>query len=1747
MNVFELRDDIVDEYARFVGSFVNPSTPDVAGRVSEHFESENLWPEPMLQLNPAFEPGKTIDQLVEEGILHEQCSRIFRVGKDKNAGGTVMRLHRHQEEAVRRAVTGANYVLTTGTGSGKSLAYIIPIVNHVLHNGTRRGIQAIVVYPMNALANSQHDELAKFLVHGFGEGNEPVSFAAYTGQEDQARREVLLRDPPDILLTNYVMLELILTRFREREFIRRSPALRFIVLDELHTYRGRQGSDVSMLVRRVRAAFNAHDSQCVGTSATLAGPGSYEEQQQKVSQVAGNIFGVPVSAEHVVGETVTSTTEELDLSDPAVREELVRVIGDYQAPASDSIDAPQTMEEYRANPLTNWIEWNFGLEREPESGRLRRRSARPIGGETGAARALADQTNIPEALCATVIRRHLLAGVKLFQITGQAAPFAFRLHQFISRGDTVYATPEPPGSRHVTVHGQQFVPGDRDRKLFPLLFCRECGQEYYPVHRLSRAGTALVEPRDPNDLSTDDHTRAGYLYISVVNPWPEGDEDILSRLPEEYLEPDGERRRVHKDRRKYVPQRLQVSPDGTIVQGGGTPGAYVDAPFRFCLNCGSSFNLRMRSDFSKLGSLATEGRSSATSVLSVAAVRRLRVQESLPREARKLLSFTDNRQDASLQTGHFNDFVQVGLLRGAVYSALARAAQEGLRHDAIVPAVFQALSLSSREYSQSPLAADELQDDAKRALRDVLGYFIYRDQERGWRLTAPNLEQVGLLKFDYVGLKSVTADESRWADCHEALRTAAPSTRERIARVLLDYFRRELAIKVDYLESGYQEGIQARSSQHLVDPWRLEQDQELISYVLVVLGTRPKGKRDTSSLRFVSPRSGFGQYLRRITVWTERSQRLTTGETTTVLENLVDVLTNAGLLQRQSVGGSKLVGHAVPAAVLVWKPETGESGFHDPIRQPTRSDLGANVNQFFVDFYMHRATELKGLTASEHTAQVPNDKRKEREQQFKEAELPVLYASPTLELGVDIKELNVVNMRNVPPTPANYAQRSGRAGRNGQPALVLTYCSTFQSHDQYFFARPHLMVSGAVTPPRVDLLNEELLRAHIHAIWLGETGQGLPNSIGSMVDIDDSLELPVSLMYQQQLSKPGDRERTMQKAWSILEPMVVRLREQPWYQEDWLRQVVNASYRELNRACDRWRELYRTAKRQREYQHQILGDQSRSEADHKRARRLRNEAEAQLELLTNTRSFTDGDFYSYRYLASEGFLPGYNFPRLPVTAYLPGRRGPGGSSGHDEILSRPRFLAISEFGPKALVYHEGSRYRIERLMLPLQDSGAQLPYTSVKICPECGYLHQVDGLADSDVCEQCEQLLNAPLTSLIQMTHVGTRRVDRISSDEEERQRTGYEIRTALRYAGSPMGPQVYAAEVLSEQTPIMRLEYGHSASVWRINLGWRKRRGGGPPQYGFKLDVDRGYWQNDTAEPTDVGNDAGGGRPESWNNRIETVIPFVRDTRNVMIVDPFVDAHGPDEKRSIMASLQAALKQAIQAEFDLEESELAAEPLPGQAERRRILFYEAGEGGAGVLQRLIVEEGSLNRVARRALDILHFDPETGEDLFKAPHAEEQCEAACYDCLMTYTNQTDHPLLDRQKVKDFLLELAQAELGEVSRPGEQEERSGELYDRCETELERRWLQYLEDLNLTLPSGAQKRIAQCNTRPDFVYEENNALIYIDGPVHEYPQRRERDREQTICLEEAGYYVIRFGPEQEWDQIIADYPAVFGRAL
>jgi ATP-dependent helicase YprA (DUF1998 family) len=741
MNVFKLRNRLVSDYASYISSFIQIRDERIRHYVDHQISQGLLWPDPLIQLNPSFEPGKLIDELVEEGVLHTECKKIFRIKPDPKSNGNPLRLHRHQEEAIRIARGGNNYVLTTGTGSGKSLAYIIPIVDHVLHRGSGRGIQAIVVYPMNALANSQLGELRKFLCHGYPDGKGPVTFERYTGQESDEDRKRIMANPPDILLTNYVMLELILTRPSERgTLVRAANDLQFLVLDELHTYRGRQGSDVAMLVRRVREALNAKRMQCVGTSATLAGAGTYQEQQEEIAKVASTFFGAEVIPDHVIGETLQRGTPEFEISEQGFLDGLrERISKEDHAP-------PLDFNGFINDPLSVWIESKFGVTKEPTTSRLIRAKPRSITGPEGVARELSQAIDLPEERCVEAIEGGLLAGYQAEDDPETGFPvFAFRLNQFISRGDTVYATVEAEEARHVTVFGQQFLPGDRNKILLPLVFCRECGQEYYCVRKSHDDETDLryFIPRELGDTQDDELGEAGFLYFNTTNPWPIDAEEELSRLPDDWLEDHHGTMRVRRNRRKNLPNYIRIESSGR-ESDDGIDGHYLSAPFRFCLQCGVAYDFRQRSDFAKLSELGAGGRSTATTILSMSTIRGLQEEvESggLPEKARKLLSFTDNRQDAALQAGHFNDFIEVSVLRAAIYQAASTSGNKGITHETLTQMVFDALNLPIDLYANDPEVRFQARNETDKALRDVLGYRIYRDLRRGWRVTSPNLEQ----------------------------------------------------------------------------------------------------------------------------------------------------------------------------------------------------------------------------------------------------------------------------------------------------------------------------------------------------------------------------------------------------------------------------------------------------------------------------------------------------------------------------------------------------------------------------------------------------------------------------------------------------------------------------------------------------------------------------------------------------------------------------------------------------------------------------------------------------------------------------------------------------------------------------------------------------------------------------------------------------------------------------------------------
>ncbi|VVJ19635.1 Helicase [Amycolatopsis camponoti] len=1719
MDAFAALGEVLEDYKAFVRGFLNIRDPEILAKVQREVDNGLMWPEPWLALNPAFEPGGSVGELVDRGLLHPDNRGIFRARATSSADGQEIAFHQHQVDAIEIAARRESYVLTTGTGSGKSMAYIVPIVDRVLREGSGRGVRAIIVYPMNALANSQRGELEKFL----GKVAPKVTFKRYTGQESRAERDVILARPPDILLTNYVMLELMLTRPRERtSLITSARNLSFLVLDELHTYRGRQGADVAMLIRRLRGAVGAEHLQCVGTSATLAGPGTRAAQRAEVATLASRLFGTSIPAANIVGESLRRAT----VGESSSHRLATRVLA----------SPPADQDALRRDDLAIWIEQTFGLGTDDE-GSLSRLP--PVRLQDAAGR-LAELTGTDVATCARALRETLLAGSQSRDEDGRSL-FAFKLHQFIGKGDTAYVTLDRPEQRYLTTHYQRSAPqGPAGQPLFPLAFCRECGQDFLVVTR--KKGGERFEPRLLGGGLGEQDNAAGLLLITE-KAWPDrSSPDLLELVPDDWIVESGDDRVLDKARWPRLPKGVRVDVFGDACDDGVT-AAFFET-LHFCPTCKTSYESAMQSEFSRVASLGTEGRASAVSVLSQAVVRTLREAEDLDAEARKFLVFSDNRQDASLQAGHFNDFVLVGMVRSALYQAAVqqqrRFPDESLTDEDLGRRVIECLKVQIADYALNPDVEYAAKTKVIRALRESVTYRVWADLRRGWRITMPNLEQTGQLLLTYAGLDELAGDEAKWETKGQPLTGTDPATRLLIMETLLNELRRNICIESSYLTEDRYEDIKRASQEWLRAPWALTDEQGVYAATCYA-GARPRAPAGIGRDLYLSGLGQFGRWLRRPDRFPHLTSRLTVKDADKLITTLLGVLATVGMLAKVEER-TRRTGYRVQAGIIEWRAGDGTHRAPDPLRTNT---LAGRVNPYFRRFYAETATGLAGLEAREHTAQVSPENRQDRERRFSDAELPVLYCSPTMELGVDIKSLNVVGMRNVPPTPANYAQRSGRAGRSGQPAVVLTYCATGNAHDNYYFGHSQDMVAGAVAPPRLELSNQDLVRAHAHAIWLVVIDLDLKASMTDLLDVD----LPKQPLREDIVSKISGSAAKATIAISTVLSATREVTSAPWWRDDWINAAVAEAPQRFQQALERWRGLYREARAELDSANEILKNIGASEPSKRRARGQISEARAALDLLKGeTDDVNQGDFYPYRYFASEGFLPGYSFPRLPLAAFIPAERKT--RHGQGDYVQRPRFLAISEFGPGAFVYHEGARYEVNRVSLPTRDDGSGINVTEIKRCQACGYLHDSNGPTAHETCQYCGSGELLTMSRMMKLLAVKTRRRDRISADEEERQRAGHEITTAIRF--EPYGERTSELKgTLTDRNGglLANLSYGDTALIRRMNVGLRRRKN--KTDQGYLLDTLDGKW----ARTADVSAADGSALPQGPDGRIQRVVPYVEDHRNALLFKL-----APHIAREQRIAAMYALKRAVEAKFQLESSELAAEPMPDRTSDHAwsvLLMFEAAEGGAGVLRRLATEPDQIRRVARRAIELMHYDPDTGADLGKADHATEPCAQACYDCLLSYSNQLDHQTLDRHVVIDLLSQLTTATLTvEDSAEPDSREKLARLEEHSNG-LEKQFLHFLAEGGYRLPDEAQQIVEDYYVRPDFTFlsPDGNVAIFVDGPIHDSAHQAIKDEAARAKLEdEAGWLVLRFHHEDErtsacgnppsWQQVTTSNPTVFG---
>jgi len=1667
MNPFETLRSVQDAYLQYVHTFQKFSNPTIRDWVAERVrEGTLLWKEPYIELSREFERGDTFETLVAAGLLHPRTSKCFTVERGNRAAPPVS-LYRHQSEAIRAIVGGHNTVIATGTGSGKSFCFGVPIVSEALRMRERgiRGIKALIIYPMNALANSQYEDFAQRLA---GSG---LTVALYTGDTkhspEEAREQYRLvfkrEEPydsellsrveirqrwPDILMTNYVQLELLLTRFEDRILFppQHRGVLRFLVLDEIHTYVGKRGADVACLIRRLKQhTGTTGELRCIGTSATVES-GEGEDARTLVADFATSIFGEPFAPEHVIEETYAPLPADLPPLGRRVAEALA--------------ERPQTIGEVAA------------------------------------------RLGIP----AQQVLEALAEGQRLVP----------KVHAFFSQGRTITACIRAEGP-HLNDRGELTCPicaaeGKAEVPTFPMFFCRACGQEFYGVS-LDEEG--VLHPRDMD--STDYEGEAYYLYPGHHNC------DAVP-LPDNWLTPTG---RVKSRYRDVVPenylycphcnhilpleaQNRQARVDADCRHSGALPVCLVPVPFLLCPSCGVAYDRRPR-EFNKLFTFGTVGRSTATDVLISNTMRRL------PEDERKVIAFSDNRQDTALQAAHINNLQKRMAFRCALYHTLREhgcteeedefmeLADVGLR----IFRTQEALGILPQYRRDRRVYGRDRQ--AERRYQRYLGFAAAADLERTHRHTHQNLEDVGLLIVSYGGLDEFAADEEVWSRV-PVLGEVDVETRYDYLLGFLDIMRKRLAIAHEaWLRFN---AFQAEVLDHLNEN----------ALFLDPTWLRPIGFSDTADsnlsnatvFRFVGSNTS-------LVAWTRRALRVDHATACDVIPQVAAALAEerAGFLVRQLVARGRgrhrarqelymvnpdvLLLQATDRVEHLVCPKCGMVHQFKALRVCTGvtcADLKADTNlgkNYFRNQYAMPLEEVVPIVAEEHSGQVSGDERKEIEANFRDPEhsLNVLVCTPTMELGIDIGDLSAIYLRNVPPSPSHYAQRAGRAGRKGQPSLITVFCGVGSyrgPHDQYFYRFPEKIIAGRIVAPRFLLDNRNLLTAHIHSLVLESLGRELrlPTRAGELLDLDEALTYPF-LPDLERNYRRAIQAKAPQIVNAVQEAFAAEIEEFDWLDRAFIESAVSHFVDGLDNAFDRWRIEYSRLKEEL----QDINDRLGTEGHEAGLSRRRTVIERKLE---DMRKGQKG-WYVYRYLGGEGFLPNYAFPRQATVVSF---------YDTEDELARDPAIALNEYAPGNFIYYRGDRYEVTHARPRIRNLAPDVQ--QLMVCPVCEAVY-LSADANRAVCSCGKDLRGVHPVKGLALPDMFARRRARITADEEERLRLGYDITHHYR-----QGARVKPYAVGGAGREYFRMTYEHNGRIVSINSGPRKGREDGEAP-GFILCTKCHRWlmgERAAQDHVDSQHKNRCPRHAGPEDLMRGLCLYNEIQTDVLALDlPLPEDVSGERAEEFYTTMLHTWLQGVAVALNLGERELRGflAPDPSAPQRWRIVLYETVEGGAGALASL-TKGPRLRQVVARAREILHEnDPEGG------------CERACYDCLLSFYNQADHELVDRRLALQFLgaLEVISVDPLREERTGPS---FGELAALCQSELERQVLRSIEEQGLPLPDAAQETLYEGDEPiaiADFFYEPRIA-VFVDGSPHYLDYIAGADAAKRKRLKARGYRVL-----------------------
>ena len=1516
---------------------------------------------PIIEMTPVFKTGKSIIELINEGILHQELSFIESKKPQEDGYEHKLPLHRplysHQEKAIRKFNQAKNLVVSTGTGSGKTESFLIPILNSLAEeraNGTlTAGVRAIFIYPMNALANDQLKRIREILMY-----YPYITFGVYNGatehQEKKAEdlykamfydeqlpelrkplsneilsREVMQKTPPNILFTNYAMLEHMLLRPNDGAVFN-SANFKYVVLDEAHVYNGATGMETAMLMRRLKARINnPANIQFVLTSATL---GSSIDSNKDIIRFAENLTNEKFEADSIIraerhalvfNENLEETNRDLIIELATEKEDWFRIFDKYNIKYDKKSDHAEVIYDY--------------LSKSNDFAKL--------------TQLLSEPKEVNELVKYFLNEQYLISLIHVAsgaQKNGKMLINA-RYHFFLRALEGMYIS-FLPKYELTLVRTLEKYHNEEKIAVFESSTCSNCGS------------LAVVGKQNERklDLNIPAYKDCDHYYLNFE------DDDDLFEINEESDEINLDLIMCKKCASIATVAEMHNPPCDCIKNHGIK---VVKSNKDKCPGCGNGTFERFYL-----------GNDVATSVISISLYDQLPTQEAVIKKrvtednssnpflklanldtpkvetrdiSKQFLIFSDSRQSAAYFSSYLSNSYKQFMRRRGFYWILKRMKPgEGV---SVKQFVDRLANLFSQPGNKSFFDWNQNENidhiSRKQAWLAVLDEIVNQNRKT-------SLHSLGYVSYDWIH------NEPLSRGIHQNYNLSLDQAND-FVRKFFNSFISQGAVDIKKISE-----IDMQDREHIFFSTRnkvLVKEARDDDYNTVRIHFRPK---------FNNKGKPYKTYrYNMINQLTQNSEK-----TMTLLENFWGYYSYAN--ENRSEFAIKL------DEIMIYSHVHEDANAYqcNKCYKVTQYNIdgkcsrakcegkleNVNINEIhknnhFIDMYQR--DQFNSFIVREHTAQLSKQESLDYQKAFVEKKINALSCSTTFEMGVDVGSLETVFLRNVPPLPSNYAQRAGRAGRSKNAAAFAITYAQLSSHDFNYFARPLQMIKGVIMPPIFSIDNDKVVKRHIYAVALSFFLKQHPEEYNKN-KISKFIEENGFVLFDQFLrSQPNELKQLLKKSFPEASSK---------YGLDDFSWVDGLTGEEgvLKLAIDNHNAIKR------------VFTKAINEA-------IKNEQRLINSLNSRLRNHTNQEFIEF--FAKNNILPRYGFPIDSVELHQ--YNSSNSNSNYKSLnLSRDLQIAIAEYAPGAEIVADGGLYTSRYIRNSVQQSSTSKFH--VAYVYECNFCKTINHsyVERNDECIGCKKAIKKG------------------NWETSIEPRGGFISEDIVKPVPMSKPEKVYRTDAYfidaHDRKPIRKVRYYFNDATILVESAVNDALLVKTTSYFYTCN-NCGYSKN--ADEVKVNN----GQP-FYDDKNKHVTSYSKQCGNLRLYKNYLhhvfrtDAvkivfENSIREKSGALSVLNALLDAMALVLDIERRDIKGTihyQKLGNDQNYTFIIYDGVPGGVGHTKRLLDSNGDiLRKIFAKAIE-------------KTKNCT--CDPSCYMCIRNYSNKEIHEVLNRHDVYNFL-------------------------------------------------------------------------------------------------------------------------------